>query len=568
MNRSMDYPFTKCFNPKQVMNKYTQELVSTSCGVCPACLTQRANLMSFLCEQEQLQHKYCMFVTLKYDEYSCPFLDVVFKSHGVLLFDATKPLTRAKRLPLMEGKLFAHIDESYISDGSDLKLVVKSIMAKSLLGDQIRPLSKLDLRNFIKRFRAWMDYNVYKPNNIFDEIRYYAVGEYGPKHLRPHYHLLLFFDQTLTLQNFGKALHSSWSFGSFDYSFARKHASQYVARYINSTYGYPSVYAHPALRPFALHSNYFATTAYRDKKKEIFKTPLEQLVKLSVSTSDGISCVSPWRSFQRLFFPKCSGFGRAGHEQRVDTYLVLFQIKRFYPIVSQSPKAASRLIYDDIRKCVRNDVTRFFNDNDMNYFSEDEDIKRCYQNRIYSIILLSRHFIDFCLDGVSMLTAARPLAEQYVKRIEDYYSKKALLRLHDFYSSQCDFLKEGNNIEQLVNFYDDFTFDPTLKYDFELKEGFLNSIGLDHGSYDCSNFLENLQLYKDYKSDQLFYLSKMQKHKEQNDSSANWMKFFYVEPSKEKEDLLNNILLINRRNHIYRYGKCNEFKRSEKQAFA
>lgn len=48
-------------------------------------------------------------------------------------------------------------------------------------------LIKNDLKEFIKKLRRYM-YEKYK----IVEIRYFAVGEYGGKTLRPHYHLILF----------------------------------------------------------------------------------------------------------------------------------------------------------------------------------------------------------------------------------------------------------------------------------------------------------------------------------------------------------------------------------------
>lgn len=46
-------------------------------------------------------------------------------------------------------------------------------------------LKKKDLQDFIKRLRQWHDEN-------HGSIKYYAVGEYGGKTYRPHYHLILY----------------------------------------------------------------------------------------------------------------------------------------------------------------------------------------------------------------------------------------------------------------------------------------------------------------------------------------------------------------------------------------
>ncbi len=47
-------------------------------------------------------------------------------------------------------------------------------------------LRKKDLQDFIKRLRRYLEYNK------MPDIRYYAVGEYGSKTYRPHYHAIIF----------------------------------------------------------------------------------------------------------------------------------------------------------------------------------------------------------------------------------------------------------------------------------------------------------------------------------------------------------------------------------------
>lgn len=47
-------------------------------------------------------------------------------------------------------------------------------------------LKKIDLQLFIKRYRRYLEYNK------LGDIRYYAVGEYGSKTYRPHYHAIIF----------------------------------------------------------------------------------------------------------------------------------------------------------------------------------------------------------------------------------------------------------------------------------------------------------------------------------------------------------------------------------------
>jgi hypothetical protein len=52
-------------------------------------------------------------------------------------------------------------------------------------------ISKKTLQNYIKRLRKNLDH----------KIRYYAVGEYGDKKQRPHYHLFIFSNTEIPIQN-------------------------------------------------------------------------------------------------------------------------------------------------------------------------------------------------------------------------------------------------------------------------------------------------------------------------------------------------------------------------------
>jgi hypothetical protein len=41
-----------------------------------------------------------------------------------------------------------------------------------------------DVQNYIKRLRKYL----YKQLGSYETLHFYAVGEYGPVHFRPHYH--------------------------------------------------------------------------------------------------------------------------------------------------------------------------------------------------------------------------------------------------------------------------------------------------------------------------------------------------------------------------------------------
>lgn len=92
-----------------------------------------------------------------------------------------------------------------------------------------------DVQKFIKRLRRRYEYHEGK------KLRYYYAGEYGPKTLRPHYHLLLYnyipsdleFWKTHNGQNWflSKELAEIWGMGFVSIGILTYQSAAYVARY-------------------------------------------------------------------------------------------------------------------------------------------------------------------------------------------------------------------------------------------------------------------------------------------------------------------------------------------------
>lgn len=76
-------------------------------------------------------------------------------------------------------------------------------------------VSKDELQRFFKRLRKYSD----------KKLRYFACGEYGDRHGRPHYHAIIWGDIT------PDDVLSAWKFGRIDFSPIHKNAIEYVAGY-------------------------------------------------------------------------------------------------------------------------------------------------------------------------------------------------------------------------------------------------------------------------------------------------------------------------------------------------
>lgn len=181
------------------------ELVDVPCGKCNFCLQNRRKEWSFRLQKELRYHTSAKFITLTYDD---------------------------DNLPTME------YESKYGSFPRGI-------------------LVKKDLQNFFKRLRK-------KQAKITDQkIKYYAVGEYGTKTCRPHYHAIVFgIDPRLYHR-----IQEAWSIyhqddkdrstgvyvpiGQVDVGSVTANSIDYVTKYVVNRYDYePEL---PA--PFSLISN-------------------------------------------------------------------------------------------------------------------------------------------------------------------------------------------------------------------------------------------------------------------------------------------------------------------------
>lgn len=388
------YPFAKCLHPRVVTNPYTNDKIVATCGCCPACLGRKMQSNEMKCKLEAQGTIFTMFVTLTYDNASVPRLSVRFKNckkyNHIHLIDNT---ARFRGLDVGELDLGCNLSVS------DLKLLQHKL---NLRGD-IPYLSKYDLRNFIKRFRF------YANKNYDAKVRYYAVGEYGPVHYRPHYHVLLFFDSKQLCENFGEILSKSWKFGRIDYSLSEGSCAQYTTSYTNSYLCVPSLLKAPQIRPFCVHSFFLGMGNFEACRETIYETPFRDIVDQVIPLGSARVQMRPTVTFFRYFFPKCKGFFEKSDNQLLNTYkLYKYACEELGDV---SPMEIAKYVYSILHcnpKLPDSSVSPFAYV--LNYFSrqyphvslisyDDEDAKKCIY-RIYTELRVSRHFLNYCCSDI------------------------------------------------------------------------------------------------------------------------------------------------------------------------
>lgn len=446
----VDMPFSKCLNPRKIVNPYTHETIIVPCGHCKSCLVQKQSRLSLQCDLESSVSKFTVFVTLTYANRFVPRMRAVLQSS----IDPADPDPFPKYdLYDVETAEVLHSVRAYHDH-------IEKLKEKAYLFGDIPYLRKSDLQKFMKRLR----YHISKQTN--EKIRYYACGEYGPVHFRPHFHLLLFINDVRTLQILDELVRSCWQFGRVDCQLSKGSANQYVSSYVNSSCSLPEILTLDAFKPFSLHSFFLGMGFFKSQREKIYASTAEDFIKQSFGIDGNFTEFNLWRSAYRVFYPKCKGYANKSTCSRTYSYSIYKEARKFFP--SESMIDIARSVATELfvfKNCFVNgshhDPARlkFFR-----YFQSDlppcestEDLS--FQRFVYSIYVqlgLSRHFLSFCCsDDWSTYSIQR-----MVSRIEKFYSELDYMHLTDWYLSQSSYFETDlANEGDTVYFYDNVPFE-------------------------------------------------------------------------------------------------------------
>ena len=262
-----------------ITNRYTGARIAVDCGQCDYCIHKRAQKASMRVKTAGSAFKYSYFVTLTYDNehiplFNCKVLhseyeDAVgisgdnhfgYEHHQYIpvseyqcnnssalrhiFFEqvqGTVPFSReVKEYVPVKDNWFLSMDaiRSFIAKTQAVENSIYSVAEQYGLDNLIPFLNYVDVQNYIKRLRKYL----YKQLGSYETLHFYAVGEYGPVHFRPHYHLLLFTNSEEVSKVLRYCHDKSWKFGRSDFQITRGGASSYVSSYVNSLSSAPLLY--------------------------------------------------------------------------------------------------------------------------------------------------------------------------------------------------------------------------------------------------------------------------------------------------------------------------------------
>lgn len=441
-----DYPFIKCLSPVHVTDKKTGDVKVFSCGKCTSCRLQKSRNLSVKCNLESECHEYTYFVTLTYDSKYIP-------------------LMRPYAVPDSRGTKW-----DFVSECDRLKengLVINTLEMRNYHLDVLRSklhydydgcfpyLSKRELQLFMKRLRKEL-------SKYTDErIRYFACGELGPKHLRPHFHLLLWFDDPKTSEILEHVINQVWRFGLTDCQKVERTASSYVASYVNNVGSLPRLYKKGESKPFCSHSFFLGEKFYRSKKEEVYKMSPKKFVLGRYKNNGSYKEFFLWRSLTNYFFPKCSGYAIQPPAVNESLYRsCLFFSKR---------KESCRRPYQLAKEIIATIFLGYYDKTDTglasmffakhyclldwhlrsnDWFDKNEDTVKRVFGQIYRDLRCSKHFLEFVCNSHSDIEISTKL-----KFIDHFWKSVDLMNLNSQLSSMEDFSKEFD-VEDLDLYYD------------------------------------------------------------------------------------------------------------------
>lgn len=364
-----------CQHRSFVTNKYTGARIAVDCGQCDYCIYKRAQKASMRVKTAGSAFKYSYFVTLTYDNEHIPLMnckvlhseyeDVLGISGGIHYGDEYHQYIPVSEYQCNDNSMLRHIffeqvqgtvpfdreikEYVPVKDNWFLSMdAIRSFIQKTQsvdnsvypaaeqygLGNLIPFLNYVDVQNYIKRLRK----HLFQKLDSYETLHFYAVGEYGPVHFRPHYHILLFTNSKEISEVLRQCHDKSWKFGRSDFQIARGGASSYVASYVNSLSAAPLLYRScRAFRPCQRASvGFFEKGEIFEEGEDVYRAieqKIDSVINGRLYNFNGISVKStPPMSYIRTLLPRFSS-------ARYDDATAIARIIR---AVADAPKRIAR----------------------------------------------------------------------------------------------------------------------------------------------------------------------------------------------------------------------------------
>lgn len=372
-----------CQHRSFITNRYNGARIAVDCGQCDYCIHKKAKKASMRVKTAGSALKYSYFVTLTYDNEHIPLMnckvlhseyeDAVGISGDIHFGDEYHQYIPVSEYQCDDNSMLRHIffeqvqgtvpfdreikEYVPVEDNWFLSMdAIRSFISKTQAVDKtdypaseqygrdnlIPFLNYVDVQNYIKRLRKHLSLKL----GSYETLHFYVVGEYGPVHFRPHYHLLLFTNSEKVSEVLRYCHDKSWRLGRSDFQRSAGGAGSYVASYVNSLCSAPLLYR--SCRAFKPRSR--ASVGFFEKGCDFVESEdpyaqieqkIDSVVNGRVYNFNGISVRStPPLSYIRTLLPR---FSSARNDDAV-------AIARILCAVQSTPKRIARFGFVDYKQ--------------------------------------------------------------------------------------------------------------------------------------------------------------------------------------------------------------------------
>lgn len=346
-----------CIHPRRIKNK-KGDYINVPCGHCAGCANQKALTYTTLSQLENKGCRYMFFVTLTYADEYLPTVKV-YKScvsdHGI---DQLDFVLQQRSIKQKNGKqriinLETHLETVYSDDVYGGRQYLEDMLKPlsdnkvTLHDDQFSVLYKPDLINFIKRVRFYVSRHYHITTN---SVRYFAAGEYGPRRLRAHYHLLFYISDEKVALGFSDVVRQCWRYGISDCQLSANGKSiGYVSRYVTSNQFVFPLHKFSWSKVFSLHSQHYGEFPYAEHTQKLENLNYDTIGRRSFTMSGKIREVSTPVSLQNSLFPRCYKYVEGDDYCNVVRYQLYDRAIRKYGMLTVEQLTAKVLLDDDLR---------------------------------------------------------------------------------------------------------------------------------------------------------------------------------------------------------------------------
>ncbi len=459
----LDKFLVTCRSPRVIENK-RGEAISVACGRCPECANKKSIHYTSICNNACQEHRFTMFLTLKFDEINVPRMRLYRKGDMIYCVDVTRRLLKNGKYKKFStyGKIINtfHYDKDF--EEFYKKIDIDSKLVKKLPFKNIRWANIRDLQNFFKRLRFHVG------QELGSTISFFGVSEYGPRTFRPHFHAELFFDDERLLPLLEKFVAKSWKFGSFRLESPRTNegVANYIASYINSYVAMPRYFVDKQVLPKCTHSLFLGSFANKAIRDFVYKDVNFTFERIQLDTTFGTRDYLPTSYYTSLLFPKCYSYGSQTFENHVYLYKIYkylvddfgeLNCAQLTKAVLFNPNSYTRFLtlldLDKLPLYYKSYVDDSGFELELCPKDELSDLFYTWYNRIYTAIRVSKHVLTWCLenslncfpfvtDSLTFEQFLNVCLSNFVGYVRKFYRDRDFHLLSLQYQHQDQFLKE------------------------------------------------------------------------------------------------------------------------------